>query len=151
MEILESRKKVCLFYKEHTGIDITAYGNTVALLFEGLYYRKAPITYHRLLQKMEENGLKFSYSALDRTRYRALCQKVKPEPCRLTAKGARFWYLSQQREFTSEEVDFMLGYDSVMTENRYPNIKSFLERQGKKVYRLSGNAKNSRAKASSRK
>lgn len=124
MEIIESRDEVCRFYREHTGIDITAYGRTINLIFEELYYRKAPLTYARLLQKMEDIGIKLSYGAIDRARFDALCAKVLPEPDCLNDAGARFWYQAQPRMFLQEEVSFMMSYDEETTLKRYPNVRS---------------------------
>ena len=124
MEIIESKDEVCRFYREHTGIDITAYGHTINRIFEELYYRKAPLTYARLLQKMEDIGIKPSYGAIDRARFEALCAKVQPEPDFLNAAGARFWYQTQPRMFSQEEISFMMSYDEETTLKRYPNLRA---------------------------
>ncbi len=124
MEIIESKDEVCRFYREHTGIDITAYGRTINLIFEELYYRRAPLTYGRLLQKMVDIGIKPSYGAIDRARFEALCAKVLPEPGFLSAEGARFWYQTQPRMFSQQEIAFMMSYDAETTLRRYPNVRS---------------------------
>ena len=122
MKVLESPQLARLFYRERYGLDITVYSDAVRLSLENLYFRGVRLSTRTLYDKLAQCGIEPSYIGTDITRYYALARKVQAEPPCLSHEGARFWYSSQPRSFSTEEIRFLAQHFPKQMQRLYPSL-----------------------------
>ena len=128
MVVIQNGKEAEDFYKETYGIDITTYSDIIRMSLESLYFKEIRLSRKELFKKLSDCGVHLCRSKADRIRMSALVKKVEPEPPMLTSFGAKMWYLTQARPFSTEEFSFMATHFGQKTEQLYPSLWNLYKR-----------------------
>lgn len=127
MRVLESKEEARLFYRERYGLDIVLFSDVIRQSLENLYFRGVRLSRRALINKFAKCGISLQITSLEHTRLWALTRKVQAEPPSLNHQGARFWYISQPKAFSQEELGFLAKHFPLQMQRLYPSLwKGFL-------------------------